>query len=337
MTMDQNPQAQINCRTCSSLIDTDASRRQDHVLVLPTTGIMSRVSAMLFALLLGVCTVGQEVQLVRDSIMDAYMKSGRANGLFTPTGKSDKNKLRQGKWKDYKVEHDFVMVAAKDYPKRITAHYLIYGEGQYLDGKREGLWHCYTIVDKTFKHLPYKEVTYVNGVEQGPVTYSYPDGRKGFEGTYVNGELEGGAEMFYENGSVHTSFFHLRGAIEGEMTGYRSDGQLKFIKHYVNDTLEGSYIRYYPDGQVEEKLTYAAGVIDGPYHYYHQNGQLWVEWLYDKGKPMNVTGSYDAQGARRDPGTLKDGNGTLLQYDDSGKVYLVKTFKDGVEIGKEKR
>lgn len=298
---------------------------------------LARLPFILCVLLLGLGTSAQELQLVRDSIMDGYMKSGEANKLFKPTGKTDKNKLRQGKWKDYKVENDFVIFQGKDNPVRKWAHYLIYAEGTYVDGEREGRWQCYTIEDKTFKHIPYKELTYVNGVAQGPVTYSDPVGKKGFEGTYVDGRLEGEAKVFHPNGAVHISSTYANGLLSGELTASSSKGELRYVKHFVNDTLTGPYERYYPGGQLEEQFTYLAGEIHGTYHYYHPNGQLWVERTYDKGKAVSVIGSYDAQGNPRDPGTLKDGNGTVLHYDDNGKVYVIKMFKDGVEVGEEER
>lgn len=269
--------------------------------------------------------------------MEGYMKSGRANKLFKPTGKTDRNDLRQGKWKDYKVEYDFAVFEGKEHPRRLKSWYLTYGEGQYLDGEREGPWRCYIIEDKTFKRFPYKEVTYVRGVEQGTVTYTYPDGSKGCMASYVDGELQGETKTYYKNGALHLTFTYLNGRVEGQMMGFYNDGKLKFTDHYVNDTLQGPSVRYYPSGQVEEEFTYAAGEIHGTYRYYHPNGQLWVEWTYDNGKTMNVTGSYDAQGNPRDPGTLKDGNGTLLHYDENGRVYFVRTFKDGVVVSKEER
>lgn len=296
---------------------------------------MLRTTTTTFVLMLLLRAMGQEPVLVRDSIMNAYMQSGQANTLFRPTGRTDKSEQRQGKWKDYQVIEDFVMTSEKGIPRRMRAHYLVYGEGGYSDNKREGPWRWYTIVDKTFKHQPYKNVTYVNGMEQGPVTYSYPNGATGFEGTYRDGDLEGPAKTFFEDGSTHSSRVYRKGLLSGTMTRYYRNGAVQCTEVFNNDTLDGPYVGYYPDGRIEEQFVRVKGELDGAYRYYHPNGQLWIERIYDRGRTMNVTGSYDPQGVARDKGTLKDGNGTVKFYDETGKLYSVVTFQDGKEVKEE--
>lgn len=296
---------------------------------------MLRTTTLLLGLMLLSRVVGQEPVLVRDSILNAYMQSGQANTLFQPKGRTDKKERRQGKWKDYKVMEDFVMTIRNGVPVMVGALYLVYGEGNYVDDKPEGPWTWYTIVDKTFKHLPYKKVTYVNGLEEGRVTYSYPSGATGFEGTYRDGKMHGPSKSLFADGSLHASRIHEKGLLSGQMTGYYPDGKVQLTVVFVNDTMEGPYTGYYPDGRIEEQYTYVKGVADGVYHYYHPNGQLWIERIYDKGRTMNVTGSYDANGTARDHGTLKDGNGTVKFYDGDGRLYSVVHFQDGTKVKEE--
>jgi hypothetical protein len=43
-----------------------------------------------------------------------------------------------------------------------------------------------------------------------------------------------------------------------------------------------------------------------------------------------VVANYDSKGNKRDPGTLKEGNGTIILYDDDATIREVVIFKNGV-------
>ena len=50
------------------------------------------------------------------------------------------------------------------------------------------------------------------------------------------------------------------------------------------------------------------------------------------GKPWNAIANYTAGGQKRDPGTLKNGNGTILLYDDDGSVRETLRYIGGDQL-----
>lgn len=72
--------------------------------------------------------------------------------------------------------------------------------------------------------------------------------------------------------------------------------------------------------------------VGGSRKYYYPTGKLWVEYFFKEGKLWNVIGNYDEKGQKRNPGTLKNGNGTIILYNDDGSVREVVKHKNGIEI-----
>jgi hypothetical protein len=130
----------------------------------------------------------QQISFVKDSIMDGYMKSGYADEHFRPEGEKNSSGARHGQWKDYEVLNDFAYVSDEGKPKQVFGKFLVYGEGVFSNGKREGSWKFYTLEDKTFKRILHKEVIYENGVKQGAYVYYFPSGNQGVEGSYCTAQ-----------------------------------------------------------------------------------------------------------------------------------------------------
>ena len=87
-----------------------------------------------------IASYGQQITYVKDSIIDEYMKSGFATKTFRPEGKVDVDKQKQGFWKDYEIVNDFVYETKNGKPKQLYGHYLLYGEGEFVNNKREKKW-----------------------------------------------------------------------------------------------------------------------------------------------------------------------------------------------------
>jgi antitoxin component YwqK of YwqJK toxin-antitoxin module len=277
----------------------------------------------------------QQLTLVKDTIMNNYMESGYSTKHFRPEGKEDGNGWRQGQWKDYEVSNDFAYVMIDSKPKQIFGNFLLYGEGQFVDNKREGGWKFYVLEDKSFKRILQKKVSFVKGEKDGPFAYYFPSGRMGIEGHFLSDQLDGEVKSYYERGQLYGTRFYENGLRTGRHTYLYPDGKLELEHNFTNDTLNGLYQSYYQGGKLEESFTYNKGLIDGTYKYYYDNGQLWVEKEYKNGLLMNVAGSFDRKGNQRDKGSLKDGNGTINFYTQEGKVYSVQTYKEGKKIKEE--
>ncbi|CAN0343794.1 unnamed protein product, partial [Chrysoparadoxa australica] len=57
------------------------------------------------------------------------------------------------------------------------------------------------------------------------------------------------------------------------------------------------------------------------------------EQRWSAGKLMNVTPFYTIRGEKKDPGTIKNGNGTLITYMADGKVDTNQTYVNGLLQG----
>ncbi len=269
--------------------------------------------------------------------MNDYMKSGYSDKHFRPDGKKDQNKLKQGDWKDYEVAKDFAYVSINGSPKQIFGYFLLYGEGKYVDGKREGLWTFYVIEDKTFKKIKQQKVSYTNGEKVGDFKYFFPSGKVSVEGKYFSDQPEGEVKSYYEDGHLYGTRYFSNGLRTGRHTYFYPDGKLKSERSFVNDTLNGLYQTFYSNGNLQEHFNYVKGKENGIYKYYYENGQLWIEKEYKNGLLINVIVNYDNKGNPRDKGTIKDGNGTVNYYTEDGKIYTVQTFQEGLKIKEEKK
>lgn len=298
---------------------------------------MKRAFTIIFTFGMTINSYCQQLTLVKDSIMDDYMKSGYSKIHFQPKGKVDQNNLRQGQWKDYEVDYDFEYVTLNGKPKQIFGYYLLYGEGEFIDGKREGNWKIYVLEDKTFKKILQKVGSFIKGEQVGLFKYFYPSGNIGVEGKYVSNKLDGEVKSYYEDGKLYGTRFYSNGLKTGRHTYLHPNGKLKLEHNFVNDTLEGLYQTFYTNGKVEESFIYLMGKENGIYKYFYENGQLWTEKEYKNGLLMNVIGSYDNMGNPREKGTIKDGSGTVIYYTEDGKVYSVETFKNGKKIKEENK
>lgn len=286
---------------------------------------------LVFTLAFTLSSHSQNLTFVKDSIMDAYMKSGYANTHFMPKGKTDANDLRQGNWKDYEVLHDFTYLNLDDVPEQVFGDFLLYAEGKFIDGKREGLWKFYVLEDKTFKKILQKEMTYVSNEIKGIYNYFYPNGKVSHVGNYDTDKI---SEMtvYYNNGKIFRTNSVVSGMITGKATTFYRDGKIAAESNYENDSLHGEYRSYYPSGSKQQISYFVNGKLDGNYQYYHENGQLWIEKEYKNCLLWNVKYNYDESGKSRDVGTLKNGNGTIIYYKSSGEIYNIQTFENGIMV-----
>ncbi|TCZ73630.1 toxin-antitoxin system YwqK family antitoxin [Flaviaesturariibacter aridisoli] len=133
-----------------------------------------------------------------------------------------------------------------------------------------------------------------------------PDGKPARESEYRDGDL------------VRVRTFHPNGAPEQE-TPLR------------NGVPNGTGRRWYDSGKPMEEVTLVNGQFHGIRRYFYPNGQLWIEEEYRNGLHWNILGNWDAQGKRRDAGTLKGGNGTVKLYHEDGSLRETTTYVNGKE------
>ncbi len=98
-----------------------------------------------------------------------------------------------------------------------------------------------------------------------------------------------------------------------------------------NEERSGTWKTFYENGKVESIANFARDTLNGDFKYLYDNGQLWTEEVYKHGNLMEVICNYNNKGKRNDPGTLKNGNGTVNIFDENGKLTETHYFANGQE------
>lgn len=264
------------------------------------------------------------------------MRNDLSNQKFIPKGKTDKQSLKQGKWKDYIAVKDFSMEFENGFPQQILGSFLLYCTGIYKNNKKEGLWHFYKVVDKTWDKILHKSAVYKNGKIVDKTIYYYPSGEKALHATHNEINKTNNVVSFYITGDTCSVSKYIDDKKEGMQYGLYKNGKIRFISNYHLDQTNGEFTSYYENGQLKEKSNFKNGKVDGIYKYYYDNGQPWIKKLYVEGKLMEVYFSYSKDGIEKDKGTIKKGSGTVKYYTTEGDLYSVETYKEGVKIDDNK-
>lgn len=102
--------------------------------------------------------------------------------------------------------------------------------GNYINGKKDGLW-----ISKTVSGLLIKKVNYKNDLLDGAVTLIYPDGKPRVTGTFKDGLKTGKWAFYNANGSVcKQGMYNDKGEATGIWTYYDTDGK-KVVEKYDFD------------------------------------------------------------------------------------------------------
>ena len=125
----------------------------------------------------------------------------------------------------------------------------------------------------------------------------------------------------------------------GVVKRYYDNGMLKISGHNKDTVPYGNWKEYYPCtnpcsgniGHVKAEYSFKNGNLHGSWKYYHKNGRLWTDRQYKNGKLMEILSNCNSHGNPLDAGTLKNGNGTVKVYDESGKLLETLYFKNGIK------
>ena len=210
---------------------------------------------------------------------------------------------------------------------------LICIEGNYKNGKRDGIF-TFFVFDSLDHSKKYKiwEQTFVNDRLNGKWRTFNLKGTMVSYQTYKNDTLKGIARSYWIDGeSIMWEQEFFNGPNKFIVREFHKPGILKLERMIENGILNGPAKSFYEDGKLMEEIYFKDGKYDKTRKYYHPNGQLWIEQEYKNGLRWNVIANYDAKGNKRDAGTLKNGNGTVILYNDDGTVRETVTYKNGVE------
>ncbi|MDX2360974.1 MAG: toxin-antitoxin system YwqK family antitoxin [Crocinitomicaceae bacterium] len=289
--------------------------------------------------LIFVCSLGisfsQDYTFIKDSLLTNYLEDGHPNENFINVVGRLENDLYNGFCQVYEVlfENSFLPIGNDIEVEQ--GEFLIYGEGNMIDGIKDGKWTYYLIEHQSLKKFLSKESFYKKGLKEGEFRYYYPAGEIASEGNYVDNQLDGIVTNYNKYGSILSVSEYKNNLIHGSETTYYPDGVKQFEKHFTNGITDGVFKQYYPNGSIQDYQEVKMGVFHGIYRYYYDNGALWVEKEYVNGLLWNLVGNYDLNGNPYDQGTLSEGNGTENYYTTEGLLYCVRTFENGVMTNQE--
>jgi antitoxin component YwqK of YwqJK toxin-antitoxin module len=207
-------------------------------------------------------------------------------------------------------------------------------EGNMKRNKREGLF-TFFLIDSLNPGRRYKlwEQTFVGDKLNGRWNTFSMNGVLCSYLTYKNDSLNGIAKELWIDGKTTLREFEYFGGQEKYLVReYHANGKIKAEIPYQGDKLHGFGRKFYEGGNLLETVNLTNGEFDGTWKYYYPSGQLWIEKVYRKGKTWDILANFTSDGKKRNAGTLKDGNGTAIYYNEDGTVREVITYKDGVEV-----
>jgi antitoxin component YwqK of YwqJK toxin-antitoxin module len=163
-------------------------------------------------------------------------------------------------------------------------------------------------------------------------------------GSYIDNKKEGIWTEYYSSGYENKITWERRSTInyknglkDGEEIMYQGYGEYQtpsIVRRFKDGIENGNGMVY--DLNYPYLLSYSYfvsnGILDGSFINYHTNGQRWNEIIYKEGKAMEVLFNYDRAGKPQNKGTLKNGNGTIIRYDEEGKEIEVMNFSNGIQI-----
>ncbi|MCX5743370.1 MAG: hypothetical protein NT062_12830 [Proteobacteria bacterium] len=203
-------------------------------------------------------------------------------------------------------------------------------EGTYVAGKRDGVWTEYWEKKVTFTG------TYAVGKPDGTFVYSDRNGNE--LGRFDIKDGTGTMLTYYGNRKVATREHVFKGTRDGAYQELTVRGKVILEGHYASDVRHGAWKEWTLDGVPLVESSYRRGKLDGTVRKF-VDGKLSTESTYKDGK---ATGTYRElrPGPASAPRPAVTGqfvddrrDGTWTQYDPTGSVVLVSTYKAGVLDG----
>ncbi len=129
-------------------------------------------------------------------------------------------------------------------------------EGNYVDGKKEGLWRSY-----------------------------YSDGKLKSEITYRHGEKYGKAKTYFENGNIAEEGVWLIDKWVNKYKAYYRNGKLSYVWNYNEYGTRSGYQQYfYENGNIKIEGEWQDGKEQGVIREYYPDGSLRSEKIFNDGK-----------------------------------------------------
>jgi antitoxin component YwqK of YwqJK toxin-antitoxin module len=214
------------------------------------------------------------------------------------------------------------LIDSSNHSKRYLVH-----EQTFADNKLNGTAKTFYLNGNLYELQNFKNDS-LHGISR-----EYEADGKSFEEEieYINGSATYNVRTFFKSGKLHRVAPYKNDHVNGVGLSYYENGKLEERMPFVNDVAQGLTQRYYETGILKEEMPFKNGTFHGIRKYYHPNGKLMSIEEYKDGKPWNALGGYTDKGVKRNQGTLKNGTGTLIYYDENGAVETTMHFVNGIQ------
>lgn len=127
----------------------------------------------------------------------------------------------------------------------------------------------------------------VNGLLEGTLTISFPDGRTIRTEQYLNGQLHGLFTTFLPNGSKRSEESFVNGEKHGITKIWSEDGKLIAVLSHIHNTLHGPQEFFYLNGKRAAKPRFQSGQLHGTLQEYNLEGDLITIAKFDNGEGIS--------------------------------------------------
>lgn len=208
---------------------------------------------------------------------------------------------------------------------------LLYVESQMKGGKKQGISRQFLIDSADHaKHYLIAEQTYQDDKLNGKWSVYNLKGTLVAFHHFKNDSLHGLTRQYWIDGkSIQEEQEYFNGRNKFIHRDFFKNGKVSKEIMFVNNKPNGEVKDYYETGIIKDKFYVKNGLRDGLRVYYYPDGKPWIEQIYKENKPWTVIANYDSNGNKRDAGTLKEGTGTLILYDDDVKIREIARYKNG--------
>ena len=201
--------------------------------------------------------------------------------------------------------------------------------GQYSNHKPDGKW-----IFKSLSGNALRIVSLKNGLFDGEYIQFFDSGDTMIYANYKEGKRDGIQKTFHSNHLVESIGFYKNGKADGIFTDYFKNGMLSKSCEYSDGKMNGDYTLYYDLAGKCEEGHYVLGKKEGVFKHYYPGGVVRDEIEYKNGLPWNLVRSQKSNGKHnKKSGSLVDGNGSYVLFDNNGKAIRKATEKNGLYEG----
>ncbi len=252
------------------------------------------------------------------SVLIVSFQTARGNAplVVDSANKTDAAGLKQGHWV---VANSDGRLEGCPADKKVE-------EGNFVDGKKTGLWVQYYCNGKVKN-----ELTFSNNQPNGYAKFYYTNGKISEEGLWQNNVWIGGYKYYYENGQIAYEFnYNAHGKREGPQKYYHENGKVKIEGNWLDGQETGLLKEYYDDGSPKSEKTFNNGRLDT------NNVKIFVEKKVEVKKEEVKVEEVKQEVVKEalPVGYLKDGFNKT--YNSKGKVVTEGNYKNSVQIDGKK-